>query len=134
MSGTRARALVAVVEDNEDSRLLMRILLEEHWEVVDYEDGLAALDGLLASPPDLVLMDVSLPGMDGVNVVGRLRRDPRTERLPVIAVTAHSMTGDRERLIEAGFDDYLAKPIVDEQQLFALIDLHLARAQGEPPG
>jgi CheY-like chemotaxis protein len=93
--------------------------------VVEYETGIAALEGLPRDKPDLVLLDVSLPEMDGTEVLRRLRVDPALSRLPVIALTAHAMAGDREKYLAAGFDDYVSKPIVDEQVLLEAIRRHL---------
>jgi two-component system, cell cycle response regulator DivK len=112
---------IAVVEDNADNRLLLRSLLGEDYRLIEYKDGAEALAGLRDDRPDLVLLDISLPGMDGEEVLARMRADPSLRDLPVIALTAHAMAGDRERLLGAGFDDYVAKPIVDEEVLFAAI-------------
>src|ERR1043165_6599259 len=105
---------IAVVEDNPDNQLLIRAILEDHYEITAYETGLEALAGLPRDLPDVVLQDISLPGMDGTEVLRRLRADATLRHLPVVAITAHAMTGDRERFLAAGFDDYLTKPIVDE--------------------
>jgi len=113
--------IIAVVEDNADNRLLLHAFLSDRYEIVEYENGPAALEGFKARRPDLVLLDVSLPGMDGLQVLNRLRGDEKLKTLPVIALTAHAMHGDRERFLKAGFNDYVSKPIVDEQVLFAAI-------------
>ena len=118
---------IALVEDNADNRVLFRALLEEHYEVEDYEDGVEALAGLAASVPDLVLLDISLPGLDGLGVLQRIRADDRLKALPVIALTAHAMAGDRERFLDAGFNAYVTKPIVDETQLLNAVQRLLAR-------
>jgi CheY-like chemotaxis protein len=120
---------VAVVEDNPDNRLLVRVILEPVYEVVEYETGLAALDDLAKQKPDLVLLDVSLPEMDGTEVLARIRAEPALRALPVIALTAHAMTGDREKYLAAGFDDYVTKPIVDETLLLGAIERKLAGGQ-----
>lgn len=112
---------IAVVEDNPDNRLLVRVILEPTYEVADYEDGFAALEGLPRAVPDVVLLDVSLPEMDGVEVLRRIRSDPALRHLPVIALTAHAMAGDREKYLGQGFDDYVSKPIVDETLLLKAI-------------
>lgn len=112
---------IAVVEDNADNRLLLRSLLGDTYLITEYADGHAALAGLRRERPDLVILDISLPGMDGEEVLASVRADASLGDLPVIALTAHAMAGDRERLLEAGFDDYLAKPITDEEMLFAAI-------------
>jgi CheY-like chemotaxis protein len=113
---------IAVVEDNADNRLLLSAMLGELYRLVEYEDGLAALEGLRRQPPDLVLLDISLPGMDGSEVLRHVRADARLRDLPVIALTAHAMAGDSERYLAQGFDAYVAKPIVDEQELLGAIE------------
>jgi two-component system sensor histidine kinase/response regulator len=108
---------VAVVEDNADNRLLLQAILDGLYDVVEYENGVDALAGLAAQLPDLVLLDISLPGMDGNEILARIRADEQLRRLPVIALTAHAMAGDREKYLTAGFNDYITKPIVDESLL-----------------
>ena len=112
---------IAVVEDNPDNRLLVQVILEPLYEVVEYENGFAALEGLPKEKPDLVLLDISLPEMDGAEVLRRIRADAQLRTLPVIAITAHAMSGDREKFIRAGFNDYVTKPIVDENVLLDAI-------------
>jgi CheY-like chemotaxis protein len=113
---------LAVVEDNADNRLLLQALLGDRYDLVEYENGVDALAGFAAARPDLVLLDISLPGMDGTEILQRLRADAGLRSLPVIALTAHAMAGDKEKFLAAGFDDYVTKPIVDETSLFAAID------------
>ena len=117
---------IALVEDNPDNRLLVRAILEDLYEIVEYETGNEALTGLQQERPDLVLLDISLPGMDGTEVLRHIRADDGLKDLPVIALTAHAMAGDREKFLSAGFDDYLTKPIVDENVLINSIARHLA--------
>ncbi|HMU74886.1 MAG TPA: response regulator [Elusimicrobiota bacterium] len=116
-----------VVEDNDDNRLLLRGILEDLFELREFETGPDALRAIQAERPDIVLLDISLPGMDGVEVLVRLRENPTTRNLPVVALTAHAMVGDREKFLAFGFDDYVSKPIVDESDLFAAIRRCLAR-------
>ncbi len=113
---------IAVIEDNADNRLLLRAILGDLYRIVEYEDGSAALAGLRRERPDLVLLDVSLPGMDGCEVLRHIRAEPALGGLPVIALTAHAMTGDRERYLARGFDQYVAKPIVDENDLLGAVE------------
>ena len=113
---------IAVVEDNPDNRLLVRAILEDRYGVLEYEDGPSALEGLRTDRPDVVLLDISLPGMDGVTVLREIRRDEALRGLPVIALTAHAMAGDREKYLKEGFDDYLTKPILDETELTSAIE------------
>ena len=113
---------IAVVEDNADNRLLLQAILDGQYDLVEYENGVDALAGLSASLPDLVLLDISLPGMDGNEILARIRADSELRKLPVIALTAHAMSGDREKYLSAGFNDYITKPIVDETILLAAIE------------
>lgn len=113
---------LAVVEDNADNRLLLQAILGDRYDLVEYENGTHALAGLAQKKPDLVLLDISLPGMDGTQILQRIRADIGLRDLPVIALTAHAMAGDRERFLAAGFDEYVTKPIVDETQLFGAIE------------
>jgi two-component system cell cycle response regulator DivK len=119
------RPVIAIVDDNDDNRLLLRAMLEDRCEIAEYESGPAALDGFARAVPDLVLLDISLPHMDGVQVLGRIREDERLRGLPVLALTAHAMAGDREKYLAAGFDGYIAKPIVDEQIVVDAIRDHV---------
>jgi two-component system, cell cycle response regulator DivK len=127
---SEGRPRIALVEDNPDNRLLAVALLEDRYDVDEYENGIEALDGIQLSPPDLVLLDISLPGMDGSEVLARLRTSLELAHLPIVALTAHAMSGDRERFLGLGFDGYITKPIVEEQQLLDTIDALLgARAR-----
>jgi CheY-like chemotaxis protein len=120
---------IAVVEDNADNRLLLQAILDGLYDLVEYENGTDALAGLAASLPDLVLLDISLPGMDGNEILARIRADPTLQKLPVIALTAHAMSGDREKYLAAGFNDYITKPIVDETVLLSAIERWLAASR-----
>jgi CheY-like chemotaxis protein len=103
---------VVVVEDNVRSRRLVRDLLElSGFAVVEAETAEEGLEAVRMAPPVLVLLDIQLPGMDGEAALRALRADPSTASIPVVAVTAYAMRGDEERLLGAGFDAYLAKPI-----------------------
>jgi two-component system, cell cycle response regulator DivK len=126
MAQANARPHLAIVEDNEDGRLLLQMLLEEDYEVAGYEDGQSALDGMSATVPDLVLLDFSLPDMEGAEVLERLRAMPTLAKVPVVALTAHAQPGDRERFLNMGFDAYVSKPITDELVLFDAIEELLA--------
>ena len=113
---------IAVVEDNPDNRLLVSAILDDRYELSEYETGLEAIAGLPLNPPDLVLLDISRPEMDGTEVLAWLRKQPQFLRLPVIALTAHAMAGDREKYLTAGFNDYVTKPILDEDVLLQAIE------------
>jgi CheY-like chemotaxis protein len=119
---------IAVVEDNIDNRLLVQALLDEMYEISEYENGMEVVEGLADDIPDLVLLDISLPGMDGTEVLQWVRSQEQLRDLPVIALTAHAMSGDREKYLEMGFDEYVTKPIVDEEVLIGAIERLLARS------
>jgi CheY-like chemotaxis protein len=118
---------VAVVEDNPDNRELVHVLLSGLYEITGYESGQEALEGMRRMKPDLVLLDISLPLMDGPEVVRKIRADDTLCRIPVIALTAHAMVGDKEKYLAAGFNDYLTKPIVDEALLVSTIERWINR-------
>ena len=106
------RGLVLLVEDNERNRKLERELLElRAYETIETSTGEDAIELAARHQPALIVLDVALPGMDGVATLERIRSDPVTAGIPVVAVTAFAMPGDRDRLLQAGFDGYLAKPI-----------------------
>lgn len=115
------RALVGVVEDNPDNRLVVRAMLRRHFDLIEFEEGASALAGFDDRRPDVVLLDISLPGMDGPEVLRRIRADAGLASIPVVALTAHAMTGNREELLALGFDDYVPKPILDPADLVARI-------------
>jgi two-component system, cell cycle response regulator DivK len=105
-------ALILLVEDHPDNRVLARKLLERAgFRVAEATDGRQALDQVAALRPDLVLLDMSLPEVDGWTVARTLRRSPEFKDLRIVALTAHAMEGDRERVLEAGCDEFLTKPI-----------------------
>ncbi len=113
---------IAVVEDNLDNQLLVEAILSSDYDLALYEDGASALAGIQADPPDLVLLDISLPEMDGTEVLKHVRADETIKDLPVIALTAHAMSGDREKYLGLGFNGYVTKPIEDEQVLLEAIE------------
>jgi CheY-like chemotaxis protein len=103
---------ILVVDDNATSRKLMRHVLKPLGHVVvEAEEGQEALRMIKEEEPDLVLLDIEMPHLDGVAVVHQLRRNPCFAGLPVVAVTANAMQGDREKALAAGFDGYITKPI-----------------------
>ena len=118
---------IGLVEDNPDNRLLVRVILEDQYEVIEYELGRDALAGFKQNKPDLILLDISLPEMDGPEVLQNIRADEDLRDLPVIALTAHAMAGDREKYLALGFNDYVTKPIVDEEVLISTIDKWLGQ-------
>ena len=105
-------AKILLVEDNEDNRdMLSRRLLRRNYEVVLAFDGEQGIDMAATEQPDLILMDMSLPGIDGWEATRRLKQDPQTSSIPIIALTAHAMSSDRQRALDAGCEDYDTKPI-----------------------
>jgi CheY-like chemotaxis protein len=120
---------VAVVDDNSDNRLIIRTILEDQFEILEFSSGAEALEGFRKSPPDIVILDISLPEMDGTEILRRIRSEQNLQHLPVIALTAHAMVGDREKYLAAGFNDYVAKPILDMGILFSTIQRWLPSAQ-----
>jgi two-component system cell cycle response regulator DivK len=107
-----AGELILVVEDNEKNRKLVRDLLTvKGFTVLETETGEEALALARARLPALVLMDIQLPGIDGIETLRRLRADPATAMIPIVAVTASAMMHDRQKILAAGFDGYQAKPI-----------------------
>lgn len=120
-------ARILIVEDNEMNRdMLSRRLTRRGFEVATADDGKAGLDAAAREKPDLILMDLSLPEMDGWEATRRLKADASTCDIPVIALTAHAMAGDEARALEAGCDDYETKPI-DMPVLLEKISTHLSK-------
>jgi len=104
--------LVLLVEDNEKNMKLARDILRfKGYRVTEATTGEDAVASAATEPPDLVLMDIQLPGIDGIEAFRRIRSDPKTATIPVVALTASVMAGDRERFDKAGFDGFIAKPI-----------------------
>jgi two-component system cell cycle response regulator DivK len=107
-----AGAQILVVEDNDKNMKLFRdVLLAKGYRTLEATTGGEAVALAAEHAPDLVLMDIQLPDIDGVEALGRLRADGRTASVPVLALTAQAMEGDRERFLAAGFDGYLSKPV-----------------------
>jgi two-component system cell cycle response regulator DivK len=107
-----ARARVLIIEDNVDNYELVRFLLERlDYDTVWARSGREGIDMAKTLRPDLVLMDLTLPEMDGWTATERIKNDPATMHIPVIALTAHTLPGDRKRALDAGCDGYLSKPV-----------------------
>ncbi len=124
--------LVLVVEDNEKSMKLFRDVLQANgYSTVEAPTGEDAVALARLQTPAIVLMDVQLPGIDGVEALARLRADERTVSIPVLAVTAQAMHGDRELFLEAGFDGYLSKP-VDLVELLRTVEEHCTTNASRP--
>jgi two-component system cell cycle response regulator DivK len=118
----RIMSKILLVEDNEMNRdMLSRRLERKGFEVVIAIDGQAGIDMASSSNPNIILMDLSLPVIDGWEATRRIKADPATQSIPVIALTAHAMAGDEQKALEAGCDDYDTKPI-DLKRLLGKID------------
>ncbi len=120
---------ILLVEDNEMNReMLSRRLAKRNYEVVHAVTGREAIDKAISAQPDLILMDLSLPDVDGWEATRRIKSEAATAAIPVIALTAHAMAGDREKALEAGADDYDTKP-VEFTRLLQKIESFLGCAQ-----
>lgn len=119
---------ILVVEDNDMNMQLVEFLLEEGgYDIVKAasgEEALAITRDAGNGAPDLILMDIHLPGMDGLSVVRAMKADDRTARIPILALTAHAMRGDKDRFLEAGCDGYISKPI-DVKTFISAIEQYL---------
>jgi two-component system cell cycle response regulator DivK len=111
-NNTKTTKKVLVVDDNQDNReLVIKVLKSKGYLIMEAADGEIALQKLTKERPDLILMDISLPKIDGYEVTRRLKAQESFKDIPIIALTAHAMKGDREKAIEAGCDGYIPKPI-----------------------
>lgn len=119
---------VAVVEDVSDNRHILRLVLEPHFRVTEFENGRRFIEELERADFDVALLDISMPEMDGFQVLDYLQKHPKHCCLPVLAVTAHAMKGDRERALAAGFWDYIPKPF-EFDDLIARVDHSLKRCE-----
>jgi two-component system, cell cycle response regulator DivK len=116
MPAPSAKPLILVIEDASDNQVLIEQIFQDSGYVVNcVQDGVTALAWLATQLPNLILLDLSLPEIDGWEVARRLKADRRTAKIPIVAVTAHAMKGDKEAAIAAGCDDYLTKPLDIEQ-------------------
>ena len=118
-----------LVEDNQDNADLIRDLVSDQYRLVCFSDGpavLAALTQAEAVLPDLLLLDISLPGMDGKTLLREIRSRERLKPIPAIALTAHAMKSDKENFIAAGFNAYLSKPITDDRLLLEAIEANIS--------
>ena len=107
-----ASEFILVVEDNEKNRILFRDILQVRgYKTLEAETGEQAMVLLQKERPDLILMDIQLPGKDGITITKEIKANAATKDIPVFALTSYAMKGDRERMMEAGFDSYMSKPI-----------------------
>lgn len=127
-------ARILVVEDNPmNMKVVLMTLKRQGYTLLEAVDGEEALEVATREKPDLILMDIQLPKMDGLEVTRRLRQMPEFEQTPIIALSAYAMKGDRERGMEAGFDDYLSKP-VNTRELPKVIEDMLSKGRGTDSG
>jgi CheY-like chemotaxis protein len=124
--GKKGVSTILVVEDNPDNMITIKAILKDRYEILGATDGEAGLQTALDELPDLVLLDISLPKMDGFEVVGKIKADERARQIPVLALTARAMKGDREQIMEAGCDDYISKP-VDPEEISKKVDEWLGK-------
>jgi two-component system cell cycle response regulator DivK len=121
------QSTILYVEDNSDNRMLVRrILLSENYKLLEATNAFEAIDLLETTIPDLILMDINMPDMDGYTLTTRIRSMPGLGRVPILALTANVMRGDKEKTLEAGCDGYIQKPL-DVDQLTREIEKFLAR-------
>ena len=127
MASSENKGTILYVEDNPDNRLLVRrILLSEDYSLLEATDAMDALNVLKTAQPDLILMDINMPDMDGYTLTAKIKSMPGFERVPILAVTANVMRGDKEKTLEAGCDGYIQKPL-DIEQLTREIEKFLSR-------
>jgi len=127
MSSSNTKATIMYVEDNPDNRMLVRrILLSQDYSLLEAKDGRDALNILKKERPDLILMDINMPDMDGYSLTAQIKAMPGFERVPILALTANVMRGDKEKTLEAGCDGYIQKPL-DIDQLIREVERFLLR-------
>ena len=122
---------ILIVEDVEFNVDLLMQLLEDDYQLCVAGNGAEGVERARTERPDLILMDMSLPLMDGWEATARIKSNPELAGIPIIALTAHAMHGDEDRALGSGCDDYLTKPL-DEDLLYAKIEHHLAQAEATP--
>ena len=128
MIPTESKGTVLYVEDNIDNRTLVRrILLSEDYDLIEATNAAECLKVLENTKPDLILMDINMPDMDGYTLTAKIKTTPGFERVPILALTANVMRGDKEKTLEAGCDGYIQKPL-DIDQLIKEIERFLARS------
>jgi len=127
MTSSNTKATILYVEDNPDNRMLVRrILLSEDYALLEAKDASEALNVLKNEHPDLILMDINMPDMDGYTLTATIKAMPGFERTPILALTANVMRGDKEKTLEAGCDGYIQKPL-DIDQLIREVERFLLR-------
>ena len=127
MAQPEEKSTILYVEDNPDNRLLVkRILMAENYKLLEATNAAQAINLLESTTPDLILMDINMPDMDGYTLTTKIRSMPGLARVPILALTANVMRGDKEKTLEAGCDGYIQKPL-DVDQLVREIEKFLTR-------
>ena len=122
------KGTILYVEDNPDNRMLVRrILLSEDYNLIEATDAYDALERIKTARPDLILMDINMPDMDGYTLTAKIKTTPGFERVPILALTANVMRGDKEKSLDAGCDGYIQKPI-DFDELLREVERFLTRS------
>jgi two-component system cell cycle response regulator DivK len=123
---------VLYVEDNfQNKRLVKKILNAKGYEVLEADNGLTGVEMTIAERPDMVLMDINIPGIDGMEATARLKSNPAVKHIPIVALTANAMRGDRERIMAAGCDEYMQKPI-NNVKLVETVQKFIGVSDGAP--
>jgi len=118
---------ILIADDNEMNRSLMFALLQRNgYEVLEAADGAQAVKFAKEHIPDLIIMDIQMPVLDGVTALRMLRADESTKTMPVIAITSYAMKGDREKFLKAGFDSYISKPI-NTKEVISMIEQYIKK-------
>ena len=124
-----SKGRILIVEDNEDNFQLVRFLLErDGFEVISAANGKEGVETAMREKPDLILMDLSMPEMDGWTAAQKIKAEPETKAIPLLALTAHTLPGDRMRALEAGCDGYISKPI-NVEYLIKTVSSSIGKAQ-----
>ena len=127
MTAPLNKGTILYVEDNPDNRTLVRrILLSEDYSLIEATDAYNAIEILKGTRPDLILMDINMPDMDGYTLTSKIKSMPGFERVPILALTANVMRGDKEKTLEAGCDGYIQKPL-DIDQLVREVERFISR-------
>lgn len=128
MLPTEEKGTILYVEDNPDNRMLVRrILLSEDYSLLEAKNATEALETLKTAKPDLILMDINMPDMDGYTLTAKIKSMPGFEKMPILALTANVMRGDKEKVLEAGCDGYIQKPI-DFDELLREVERYTSRS------
>lgn len=128
MVSNEEKGTILYVEDNPDNRMLVRrILLSEDYSLLEATNASEALEVLKSNKPDLILMDINMPDVDGYTLTAQIKKMPGFESVPILALTANVMRGDREKVLEAGCDGYIQKPL-DFDELLNEVERFLTRS------